>query len=198
MRKYSVLLMGIVLVLSFVTVAAVAQPFGGGQGNGPSNGTEGIQGNGSPRFGAGPGGPGAEGPRQQAGPLGINGLMRLELTDQQREDIQFLMEEYRAVMEELRSTNQETAEALRDELISIMEADVFDPDAAYAVLADKAALRIEGDLLRLEYQHFILNEILTEEQREELQNMWQNQAAFGRGPGQGPADGQELGECPYM
>jgi len=187
MKKYLATFLTIALMISFVSVAAVAQPFGGTGGGSGNSKNGGVSGPGQGNKGL-----------SRGNVLGMNGLMALELTEQQREQIRLLMEEHQAAAEAEREMNQERMQALRAAQAEIMEADYFDEAAAYEVLAEKGALNIERQLIRQRFQHRVLNEILTEEQKDQLQNMWRNQAAFGAGAGQGIGPGEGLGECPYM
>lgn len=184
MKKYLVVLMAIVLIFSFVSVAAVAQPFGTGSG-------------GAARVGAGGNGPvSQDSPRGNV--LGLNGLMGLELTEQQRSEIRNMLQLYQEEVDAERLNNRERVQELREAHVAIMEDDVFDESAALDILVERAELNLARQIIRQRLQHQILYDILDEEQREQLQNQWQNQIAFSDGVGQGPGPGEGLGDCPYM
>ena len=78
MKKYSAVLITIVLALSFISVTAVAQPFGAG----------------TPGAGKAFNGPARGG--MYGGQAPMRGLMGLDLTDSQRNDIARIMDEYQA------------------------------------------------------------------------------------------------------
>ncbi len=183
MKKYSVILLALIMVFSFVSIAALADSGGNGGGSARSGGS----GNGSPQ---------QDSPRRQV--MGMNGLMGLELGDQQREQIRLIMQEHQALIEAERETNQVRAQEMRAAMAGLMDAEVLDEDALYDILAEQAELDIERKLIRQRLQHRILHEVLTEEQRNQLQNRWQNFSAFSDAPGQGPGPGEGLGDCPYM
>jgi len=130
--------------------------------------------------------------------MGLSGLFSLDLTDEQIEQLQALIEEHQELVAAEREATQEQLEATVEALAAIMEADSFDEAGAYEILVQKAELNLNLQMIRLQFQYQILHEILTDEQREELQNIWLNQAALGSGAvkGQGPGDG--LGDCPYL
>lgn len=183
MKKFSVILLVITMVFSFVSIAVLADSGGNGGGSARSGGN----GNGSSQ---------QDSPRGQV--MGMNGLMGLELGDQQREQIRLMIQEHQTLIEAERAMNQVRVQEMRGALEEIMDDEVYDEDAAYDILAEQAEMDIERKLIRQRLQHRILHEVLTEAQRNQLQNQWRNFAAFSDAPGQGPGPGEELGDCPYM
>ncbi len=172
MKKYTSILITVVLVLSFISIIAIAQPFGGG-----------MQGAGNSVRGQARGG-------MQGGAMGM-GLMNLNLTDEQREQIKLIMDENREVMlADCDATREEMIE-IKDQLNALMDAEVFDEAAAQQLLAKKFSINTEKQILRMKSQHRILNEVLTAEQRETLANQRANAAAFGRGAGMGAGMGSQ-------
>lgn len=171
MKKYSTILITIVLALSFVTAAAIAQPFGGG-----------MQGGGKNLRGPARGG-------MNAGAFGMRGLMNLDLTDAQREQIRLIMDENREVMLADCDATRDEMTAIKDELAALMDAPVFDEAAAQQLLARKFNMNTEKQILRMKLHHRILSDVLTEEQRETLANQRANAAAFGSGAGRGAGMG---------
>ena len=178
MKKYTSILITIVLVLSFVSIIAIAQPFGGG-----------MQGAGKSLMGSARGG--MQGYGMNPGGLGMRGLMNLNLTDEQREQIRLIMDENREVMLADCDATREEMTAIKDQLDALMDAPVFDEAAAQQLLARKFNINTEKQILRMKLQHRILNEVLTEEQRETLANQRANAAAFGRGAGMGAGMGSQ-------
>ena len=172
------------MVFSFVSIAALADSGGNGSGGSARSGGNG---NGSSQ---------QDSPRGQV--MGMNGLMGLELGDQQREQIRLMMQEHQTLIEAERAMNQVRAQEMRTEMAGLMDAEVLDEGAVYDILAEQAEMDIERKLIRQRLQHRILQEVLTEAQRNQLQNQWQNYAAFSDAPGQGPGPGEGLGDCPYM
>ena len=170
MKKYSSVLITIVLVLSFVSTAAIAQPFGGGM----QDGARSFRGQ-------------ARGGMQG----GIRGLMNLNLTEAKREQIMLIMEENREVMLADCDATREEMNAIKDELDALLDAPDFDEAAAQSLLVQKFNINTEKQILRMKLQHRILNEVLTEEQRETLANQRANAAAFGRGAGRGAGMGSQ-------
>ena len=171
MKKYTILLVTIAMIFSVVSVASLAQPFGSGLKGGGAGGY---------------------------GPAGHRGLGGLDLTEEQRDQIQLLLQEHQELVAAEREAARVQLEAMVDAMAAIMDADSFDEVGAFEILVQKAELNLDLQMIRLSLQHQILHEILTEEQREELQNVWLNQAAFGLGVSQGPGPGEGLGDCPYM
>jgi protein CpxP len=171
MKKYSTILITIALALSFISTAAIAQPFGGG-----------MLGGGRGMRGQALGG-------MQGGALNIRGLMNLDLTEAQREQIRLIMDENREIMLADCDATYNEMTAIRDELNALMDAPVFDEAAAQRLLTQKFNINTEKQILRMKAHHRILNEVLTEEQRETLANQWANSAAFGRGAGRGAGMG---------
>ncbi len=184
MKKVTIAGLVLTLVFSFVSIAALADSGGNGNGGPARSG------------GTGYGSSQQDSPRGQV--LGMNGLMNLELGDQQREQIRLLIQEYQSLIEAEREMNQVRIQEMRAALAEILDADVYDEDAAYDILVEQAEMAIERKLIRQRLQYQILHEILTEEQRNQLQNQWQNFAAFSDTMGQGPGPGEGLGDCPYM
>ncbi len=182
MKRFTILLVTFAMIFSFVSVASLAQPSGSG-----------IRGGGQGGYG-----PAAQGGPARDGVLGMSGLFRLDLTEEQRDQIQLLLREHQELVIAEREAVREQREAAVDAMAAIMDSDVFDEVGAYEILVQKAELGLELKMIRLSLQHQILHEILTEEQRVELQNTWMNQAAFELGVSQGPGPGEGLGDCPYM
>lgn len=167
MKKYSTILITIALALSFISTAAIAQPFG-----------DGMQGAGRNSRGLARGG-------MQGAALNIRGLMNLDLTEAQREQIRLILDENREIMLADCDATYNEMSAIKDELDALMDAPVFDEAAAQQLLARKFTINTEKQILRMKAHHRILNEVLTEEQRETLVNQRENAAAFGRGAGMG-------------
>ncbi len=178
MKKYTSVLITIVLVLSFVSIMAIAQPFGGPMQGGGRN------------F-RGPGRGAMLGNEMYPGGFGMRGLVNLDLTDEQREQIRQIMDENReAMMADCDATNEEMT-AIKDQLDALMDAPVFDEAAAQQLLSKKFNLNTEKQILRMKSHHRILNEVLTQEQREILANQRDNAAAFGRGTRMGARMGNQ-------
>ncbi|MFH1964045.1 MAG: hypothetical protein ABIJ42_00735 [Acidobacteriota bacterium] len=184
MKKYSVILMAIVLIFSFISVTAVAQPSGPGSAGAARGGA------------AGTGPASVDSPRGNV--LGIGGLMGLELTQQQREQIRLMLQLHQDLIDGERLTNREQVREMREALVAIMEDDIFDEVAAEDILVGQAELNLARQRHRLSLQHQILHDILDEEQRTQLQNFWQNQGVLSDGVGGGPGPGEGLGDCPYI
>lgn len=184
MKKYSVILMSIILIFSFISVTTVAQPSGPGSA-------------GAARGGAAGTGPASEdSPRGNV--LGIGGLMGLELTEQQRLEIRNMLRLHQELDEAECENNRLQMQAMREAQFGILEDDVFDEFAALDILVEQAELNLARQVIRQRLQHRILHEILTEDQRAQLQNFWQNQAVLSDGVGGGPGPGEGLGDCPYI
>ncbi len=173
MKKYSAILITAAVALTFILTVAIAQPFGAG-----------MQGEGRNFRGSARGG-------MQGGFLGIRGLMNLNLTEAQREQIKLIMDENREVMLADCDVTNEEMTAIKDQLDALMDAPVFDEAAAQQLLARKFNINTEKQILRMKAHHRILNEVLTEEQRETLANQKANAAAFGRGAGRGAGMGTQ-------
>lgn len=124
------------------------------------------------------------------GAMGM-GLMGLNLTEEQRERIKLIMDENREVMLADCDATSERMTAIKDELAALMDAPGFDEIAAQQLLLEKFDINTEKQILRMKSQHRILNEVLTEEQRETLANQRANASAFGRGAGRGAGMGNQ-------
>ena len=122
MKEYSVVLMVIVLVFSFVSLSVVAQPSGNGNGGSSRGG------------GSGDGSGSQESPRVNV--LGMNGLMGLKLSEQQREQIRLKMQDHQALVDAEREMNQVRVQEMRQLQLGVMDDDVYDEDAAYDILAE--------------------------------------------------------------
>jgi len=131
-----------------------------------------------------------------AGPAGFRELIGLNLTAEQREKIQALLEENREVQQQEAEAAREEMNAIGKELDALMDADVYDEAAAQQLFARRSALTNERQILRQKLQHQIVHEILTPEQREALANRQANTAAFGRGRGAGFGPGRGAGFGP--
>ena len=165
MKRTTTILLAVTLILSMVSIAAIAQPF---SGNGARGGDRGFQG----------------------APM-IRGLMNLDLTDNQRNQIQALMAEQRESIRAEAEAVRAEMQSIREEMKALMEADVYDEAAAAQLLARKSEILNARQIEREKIHHYILNEILTDEQRETLAEQRANAEAFGRGTRQdrmaGPA-----------
>lgn len=189
MKKYLVILTALLLAGSLWTATVVAQPFGSGSGVPGANKSFRAM----PRGG------------MNAGALGIRGLMSLDLTEAQREEIAQIMDEHRQVMLEDCQLTREKMNSLRDRLATLMNDYNFSLDQskleeAKQLLIDKSAINIEKQLLRLEVHNRILHEVLTPEQREQLENQRANAQAFGPGSQRSGAFGMRggrAGNCPF-
>ena len=160
MKRTTTVLLTLTLVLSLVSIAAIAQPFDGG---------------------------GARGERGFRSSPMIRGLMKLDLTDDQRDQIRTLLEERRETMKDVAEAAREEMQSIREELRSLMEADVYDEAAATQLLARKSEIENYRRIEREKIRHYILNQILTEEQRDILAEQRANARAFGRDRKAGPA-----------
>ena len=185
MKRLSVLLMIVVLFFSVLSVPALADSGGNGGGNSRGGG----QGN-----NGGPNGGGDQVSRPDF--VGLQGLMQLELTEAQREQIRLMMQEQNQLLMAENEANREQKRAMIQAQAAILDAEVFDEEAAWDVLVEKAEMELARQMIRMRLQHRILHEVLTEEQRLQLQNIWQNQAALEGAGGPGPGEG--LGDCPYL
>lgn len=163
MKKYSAVLITIVLALSFISVTAVAQPFGAG----------------TPGAGKSFNGPARGG--MHGGQAPMRGLMGLDLTDSQRDEIALIMEEYQAARLADCEVTREEMIAKRAQLNALMQEYPYNKDEARRILAEKFQINIEKQVLRQELHNRILHEVLTPEQRETLENQRANAAAFRRG-----------------
>lgn len=160
MKRYTTVLVILALIMSFVSIAAIAQPFGGG---GPGGGKS---------FRGGPGG---------GQDMLIGGLRNLDLTDDQRDQIKTILDEHREVMQADCDVTREDMDAIKDELASLMDSEVYDEDAARQILTEKFQINTEKQILRQKVHHQILWEVLTAEQRETLAEQRANDEALGRG-----------------
>ncbi len=163
MKKYSAVLITIILALSFISVTAVAQPFGAG----------------TPGAGKAFNGPARGG--MHGGQAPMRGLMGLDLTDTQRDDIARIMDEYQAARLADCEVTRDEMIAKRAELDALMNEYPYDKKEARRILGEKFQINIEKQVLRQELHNRILHEVLTDEQREALENQRANAAAFGRG-----------------
>ena len=108
------------------------------------------------------------GPRGQGNML-MRALDRLDLSDEQQEALKALLEDNRESVEANREQLHEARTALRE----AMQAETVDLNAV-RTLADKVgAVETEAAVFRASMKNQIM-EILTEEQRAELQEMIQN------------------------
>ncbi len=187
MRKYAITALSIILMFSCLSIPAVAGSGDNGNG-GIARGGSGVQAS------AG----GGDQVQARVNSPGLFGLMSLELSEGQREQIRLMMQEHRELLLAEDEANREQRREQVQNQIAILEDEEFDELAAYDVLAEKAEMNLERQIIRMRLQHRILHEVLTEDQCLQLQNMWQNQAALGEGAGQGPGPGEGLGDCPYM
>jgi len=185
MKRLSVSVLIMFLFCSVLSIPALADSGGNGSGN-PRGGGQGSNG--------GPNGGGDQVSRPAF--AGLQGLMQLELTEEQREQIRLMMQEHNQLLMDENEATREQRRAMIQAQAAILEADVFDEEAAWDVLVEKAELGLARQMIRMRLQHQILHEVLTEEQRLQLQNMWQNQAALAGSGGAEPGEG--LGDCPYM
>lgn len=158
--KKAILTAMLIAVVGLGVSAAQAQ----GPGGGPPNGRPGDQG--------GPGGQG--GPGQQMGLL--DAILRLDLSEEQREEIRNVLDTFRPQVEQLRETLMELDAEFRETL-----REVGYNEALLGPIAEAKGDGIaEEMLLRAQVEAAIIG-VLTAEQLEVLEGM---------GPGQdGPGDG---------
>lgn len=172
MKKFMTIFAGTILIVSMVAVAGMAQPFGAGAGAGVGAGSKAA-------FRGQPGGP------MNGGQMAIRGLMRLDLTDAQRAQIQAIMDEHREVMLADCEATSEEMKSIKDQLAALNDSDYYDEDAARELLYRKFEINTEKQILRQKVHHRILWEVLDAEQRETLAEQRANAQAFGRGFRQG-------------
>ncbi|MFH1965398.1 MAG: hypothetical protein ABIJ42_07625, partial [Acidobacteriota bacterium] len=136
MKKYSTILITIVLVLSFVSTAAIAQRGGGGMQV-------------------------AKG-QARGGAMGTMGLMNLDLTDDQRTQIQNMMQENSDVMLADCDATREQMNAIKAELAGLMDnSSYYDEDAARLLLAEKFTLNTDKQIRSKVFHYQIIWEVLT-------------------------------------
>ena len=172
MKKLMTIIAGTILMVSMIAVAGMAQPFGAGAGAGSGAGAKAS-------FRGHPGGP------MNGGQAAMRGLMRLDLTDAQRDQILAIMQEHREVMLADCDATSEEMKAIRDQLRALNDSDYYDEDAARDLLYRKFEINTEKQILRQKVHHRILWEVLDAEQRETLAEQRANAEAFGRGFRQG-------------
>jgi len=153
MKRTTTVFLTLTLVLSLVSIAAIAQPFDGG---------------------------GARGERGFRSSPMIRGLMKLDLTEDQRDQIKGILEAQRETMRYEPEALREEMRSIRDEMKALMEADRYDEAAAAQLLARKSEITNTRQIERQKVHHQILYEILTEEQRDILAEQRANAEAFGR------------------
>lgn len=180
MKKYSTILITIVLVLSFVSTAAIAQRGGGGMLDGAK---------GQARGGA------------NSGAMGTMGLMNLDLDEGQRIEIQNIMQENRDAMLADCDATREEMNAIKAELAALMDDPSYNADAARQLLEDKFIINIDKQISRNVFHHQIIWGVLTADQRATLANQRANAAAFNSGMRQGSqgrmSRAGEAGICPF-
>ena len=176
MKKYSTILITIVLVLSFVSTAAIAQRGGGAMQV-------------------------AKG-QARGGAMGTMGLMNLDLTDDQRTQIQNMMQENSDVMLADCDADREEMNAIKAELAALMDdPSSYNEGVARQLLADKFSINTDKQISRNVFHHRILRDVLTADQRAALANQRANAAAFNSGMRQGSQGRMSragaAGICPF-
>ncbi len=114
---------------------------------------------------------------------GLNpGLLRqLNLTDQQKEQIKTLMENNRTASQ----ANFDKMKTFQDQLKAATETGTFNEDQVRQILTARSQVSIELELNRLRTDSAIIN-LLTPEQKTQLQQLKQNAPDFGGRDGQRP------------
>ncbi len=114
---------------------------------------------------------------------GLNpGLLRqLNLTDQQKEQIKTLMENNRTASQ----ANFDKMKTFQDQLKAATETGTFNEDQVRQILTARSQVSIELEVNRLRTDSAIIN-LLTPEQKTQLQQLKQNAPDFGGRDGQRP------------
>ncbi len=180
MKKYTVIFLSITLVILIVSAVGLARQFGPGVGAG-------VPGAGKSLRGQARGG-------MNAGQDVIRGLMRLDLTETQRDQIKLILDDHRELMMNDCEVTSEEMKSISDELHSLINAEVYDETAARQILARKFEINTEKQILRQKAHHQILWEVLADEQRNTLAEQRANAEAFGRGGRQG-RNSRGMGGC---
>ena len=185
MKKYTTIFLSAILIVSMFSVAGLAQPYGSGVGDGSG-------------FGAGKGVRGPARGGMNAGQAAMRGFRNLDLTDDQRAQIQSIMEEHREVMlADCEATSAEM-QSLKAELAALHDSGYYNEEAARQLLYRKFEINTEKQILRQKVHHQILWDVLTDEQRETLDNQRANAEAFGRGSRRGGGmRGAGTGTCVF-
>lgn len=138
-----------------------------------------------PRGGMGQGGPGGMGGPVGMGGPGIGGpglpLRQLNLTEEQKAKIKEIQETAREDGQAVREQLRQFAEQRR----AIVNADVFNAEAARELATREASFGIDLAVRRMETENSIYN-VLTAEQKAKLAEMRQNRPAPGVPPGRRP------------
>jgi len=132
-----------------------------------------------PRGGMGQGGPGGMGAPGFGGP-GLP-LRELNLTEEQKAKIKAIQETAREDGQAVREQLQQFAEQRR----AIVNADVFNAEAARELATREASFGIDLAVRRMETENSIYN-VLTAEQKAKLAELRQNRPAPGVPPGRRP------------
>lgn len=178
MKKYTAIFLSLALIISIVSVAGLAQQFGPGAG---------VPGAGKSFRGEARGG-------MNAGQDVIKGLMRLDLTDTQRDQIKLILDEHRELMLNDCEVTSEEMKSIRDELAALTDSEVFNEEAVRQALYRKFEINTEKQILRKKVHHQILWEVLNADQRGSLAEQRANAEAFGRGSRQG-GNPRGMGGC---
>ena len=180
MKKYMTIFLSAVLIVSMISIAGMAQPYGSGAGDGT-----GLAAGSGYGAGAGKAFRGQARGGMNAGMAAMRGFRNLDLTDDQRDQIRAIMEEHREVMLADCEATSETMNAIKDDLAALNDSDFYDEDAARQLLYKKFEINTEKQILRQKVHHQILWEVLTDEQRDTLAEQRANAEAFGRGSARG-------------
>jgi len=165
MKNYTTILITIVLVLSFVSTAAIAQFGGGAQGAGKNI---------------------SRGQARGGGAVGTMGLMSLDLTEDQRFRIQNIMQAHQEEMLVDCDATREDMNAIKAELAALLDNEGGYPeDDARRLLYEKFNLNTEKQIRSKAFHYQILWEVLDADQRAALKNQRENAAAFNSGMRQG-------------
>jgi Spy/CpxP family protein refolding chaperone len=179
MKKYTAIFLTAALIISIVSVVGLAQQYGLGSGAG-------VPGAGKSFRGEARGG-------MNAGQDVIRGLMRLDLTDSQREQIKLILDEHRELMQDDCDLTSEEMKSIKDELDALNNSEVFNEDAVRQALYRKFEINTEKQILRQKVHHQILWEVLDADQRDALAEQRANAEAFGRGSRGGRQGGNSRG-----
>lgn len=171
--KKTILTASLVMALALVAAPVLAQGHGHGHGRGYDHG-----------YGQGPGQGMGLGQHDRIGLM--RGLHRLDLSDEQRDAIHAVFDEFRPQLEDGRAGIQEIVTELHETL----QASGYDEGLLRPLVEDKAALGVEQELLRMQ-MHARIAELLTLGQREELREMRGSRGRSGYNSRKGgrPGDG---------
>jgi len=179
MKKFTIIFLSAVLIVSLAAVAGLAQSYGAGTGAGMGKSFQGHA------RGGMNGGQGLMG-----------GLMGLDLTDAQRSQIAAILDEHREAMQADCDLTSGEMQSIRQELASLIDSESYDEAAARQLLTRKFEMNTEKQIERQKVHHQILWEVLTSEQRDTLANQRANAEAFGRGSRRGGGAGG-AGACRF-